>query len=73
MDEQLRLEVQQAADELFIERWLPYEQKVRRVEPMTLVGRYMICFLRIDLVCSPVIGDQSDSRLRQRHERQSRV
>ena len=42
--EELRIEAQQAADELFIESRLRFELTIQRVEPMTLVDRYMICF-----------------------------
>ena len=42
--EELRIEAQQAADELFIESRLRFELTIQRVEPMTLVDHYTIYF-----------------------------
>jgi hypothetical protein len=43
--EELRIEAQQTADELFIESRLPFELRVNRVEPMDLADRYLIYFV----------------------------
>jgi len=43
--EELRIEAQQAADELFIESRLRFELTVHRVEPSALANRYTICFV----------------------------
>ena len=42
--EELRIEAQQAADELFIESRLRFELTVHRVEPMTLADHYTVYF-----------------------------
>jgi hypothetical protein len=42
--EELRLEAQQAADELFIEGRLRFELTVHRVEPTALADHYTIYF-----------------------------
>ena len=43
--EELRIEAQQAADELFIEGRLRFELTVHRVQPMTVADHYTIYFV----------------------------